>query len=108
MDRVIIFRPARLSEIILQHCYFHLNTAPRHPKTTRKRREVELRARIAKHLSGRGRPPDAAMLSNHLTISEENNATQAPEGGTQDANCGAPERTRPTYRRIRVKVPSSN
>ena len=84
-----MFRPARLSEIILQHCYFvgirttqlaktpvsctnqaaQLNwgllrettTSTTSTKTPRKRQEAELRTRIAKHLSGRGRTPGAAM-----------------------------------------------
>ena len=38
----------------------------------------------------------------HETISEENTATQAPGGGTQAANCGAPERTSPTSWRSHV------
>ena len=84
-----MFRPVRLSEIILQHCYFvgirtsqpaktpascsnqaaqldwgllrETTTSTTSTKTPRKRQEAELRTRIAEHLSGRGRPPDAAL-----------------------------------------------
>ena len=68
----------------------------------RKRRKAELKTRIAKHMSGRVRTPDAAMLSSYETITKENTATQATGGGTQAANCGAPERTRPTSWRSHV------
>ena len=96
-DRVIMFRPVRLSEIILQHCYFvgirtsqpaktpascsnqaaqldwgllrETTTSTTSTKTPRKRRKAELKTRIAEHLSERGRPPGAAMLSDHKTTS---------------------------------------
>ena len=38
----------------------------------------------------------AQPSTGHETISEEHNVTQAAGGGTQDANCEAPERTSPT------------
>ena len=40
----------------------------------------------------------------HETLSEENIVTQAQGGGTQAANCAAPERTSPTSQRIHVTV----
>ena len=93
MDGVIMFRPARLSEIILQHCYF-----------------VGIRttqlAKTPVSCTNQAAQLDWGLLRKTTTGSQSTNtATQAPGGGTQDANCGAPERTRPTYRRIQVKVP---
>ena len=41
-------------------------------------------------------------LTDHETISEENTVTQAAVGGTQAANCEAPERTSPTSWRSHV------
>ena len=82
-----------------------LNSANTHRETqstSRKRREAELRTRIAKHRSGRVRTPDAAMLSSYETITKENTATQATGGGTQAANCEAPERTSPNSWRSHV------
>ena len=58
--------------------------------TSRKRQEAELRTRIAKHLSGRVRLPGADTYTHHETVSEQNSATQAPEGGNQDENQVAP------------------
>ena len=43
-----------------------------------------------------------AATRNYNQHHVDQNATQASEGGTQDANCGAPERTRPTYWRCLV------
>ena len=74
----------------------------------RKRRKAELKTRIAKHMSGRVRPPDAALLSSYETITEENNVTQATGGGTQNANCEAHERTSPNSWRSHVIGPQNH
>ena len=59
-----------------------------------------------------GQCPFAQVLRNSLswapppfgyvTISEEHNVATAAGGGTQDANCAAPERMSPTYCRHNV------
>ena len=105
MDRVIMFRPARLSEIILQHCYFDdiwtmqlaktpvsctnqaarldwgllrkTTTSTTSLKNAMQHQKAELRTRIAKLLSGRGRPPGAA-LSPNMRISAGITDTVAP------------------------------
>ena len=125
MDRVIMFRPVRLSEIILQHCYFvgirttqlaktpvsctnqaarldwgllrKTTTSTTSLKNAMQHQKAELRTRIAKHLSSRVRPPDAALLPN-MRISAGITDTLAPNQKTSGRTAFA--RTKCSFRTV--------
>ena len=64
-----------------------------HGYVRRGRRQRSVPARSgASQFASRAPPP-----TGHETMTEDQTVTQAAVVGTQAANCGAPERTRPTY-----------
>ena len=85
-----MFRPVRLSEIILKHCYFVGIRTSQPGKNASSLLKSGCAARLG------------AATRNYNQHHVDQNATQASEGGTQDANCEAPERTSPTSWRSHV------
>ena len=65
----------------------------RHGYVRRGRRQRSVPARSGASQFARRAPPPTG----HETMTEDQTVTQAAVVGTQAANCGAPERTRPTY-----------